>query len=658
MFEYCPASLLLLATPAFVLLQASAASPVEHLSVENKTITLPKPSRYMSGEHILCTPSTWASIIAFFLANYVSHAATVKFLPGESKPSCTIAILHALMFPTSGVTRGLNAIFQHSIFCRTPLETACRSGALCVVVRTEDWKPRDGEVVKGVWLEEEYGREQGWRQVTVPLSQEDGENEISSHPKSAGKDAFIRLPQDVETRAFFGRTTGNLLVHDPHTTNSGTTNVQTAPQVEESTGDPVNIPGTNSQAESSCRINVANRTESLPNCGVWNIGRGARTPLLPATHGVHKRSRVIHGTCHLPPGYALSVLHHETKITKSAIDDVPSKQVRDRTSFDGRQTPEWILYFTVPHVRWAAGHHPQVHYSHAISMSHSLSKALVAIFQAIYASVTLYETRGDQIQHYGYAAFGLTVAPYLVMSLLNLISNILTPDFPAMYLMRNDIMDEAAKREGGHFEGIVGSVDDAYHENSIDVTFRTDQGKIFMRSTGRHARVADQSSVAEQTRDENCTVDSDSMEVQHVSLREIDVPSFIAIPSNSVNGNSGEQSETAVTAVLLGACIVSGLVIALVGGLSRFQAGSSSVAQRVWTMVWLGFGIFAGSQGQYVAFQRRMIGRRVSKTRNHPVEEKVTTMTLRLFLYSSPAIGGFVVVAQMLKSYGQCVKLY
>jgi hypothetical protein len=49
----------------------------------------------------------------------------------------------------------------------------------------------------------------------------------------------------------------------------------------------------------------------------------------------------------------------------------------------------------------------------SISSSYNIVGGLIALAQAIYTSVTLYQTRGDQINQYGYAAFGLTVAPFV-----------------------------------------------------------------------------------------------------------------------------------------------------------------------------------------------------------------------------------------------------
>ncbi len=82
-----------------------------------------------------------------------------------------------------------------------------------------------------------------------------------------------------------------------------------------------------------------------------------------------------------------------------------------------------------------------------LSSINDLAKGLIAISQTLYASATLYRAKGDQIKQYGFAAFGLTVSPYLIMSIVNLISTLLTPDYPTAYLVRSDAMVEASKRQ-------------------------------------------------------------------------------------------------------------------------------------------------------------------------------------------------------------------
>ena len=60
-------------------------------------------------------------------------------------PSTIQALLVALLFPAAGVSRGLTTIIRFAILQKTPLQTAARAGALCMVVRTKEWEPLSDE---------------------------------------------------------------------------------------------------------------------------------------------------------------------------------------------------------------------------------------------------------------------------------------------------------------------------------------------------------------------------------------------------------------------------------------------------------------------------------------------------------------------------------
>ena len=88
--------------------------------------------------------------------------------------------------------------------------------------------------------------------------------------------------------------------------------------------------------------------------------------------------------------------------------------------------------------------------------SKELTSALVGIAQVIFASITIYRARGDQIEKYGYAAYGLSVHPYLLMSLANLIKLAVCGRYPYAYVLRTATLAEAEK-DRGVFEGAVGN---------------------------------------------------------------------------------------------------------------------------------------------------------------------------------------------------------
>lgn len=49
-----------------------------------------------------------------------------------------LILFFAFAFPSSGMGRGRDAIYQAAAWRGSPLAQACRAGALCVVVRTPD----------------------------------------------------------------------------------------------------------------------------------------------------------------------------------------------------------------------------------------------------------------------------------------------------------------------------------------------------------------------------------------------------------------------------------------------------------------------------------------------------------------------------------------
>ncbi|PVH97184.1 hypothetical protein DM02DRAFT_89579 [Periconia macrospinosa] len=134
-------------------------------------------------------------------------------------------------------------------------------------------------------------------------------------------------------------------------------------------------------------------------------------------HYVYRQ--IIHGRYTLPAGYQFAIVPSNTKFT---------------TPTNACSTVE-------------------------LSATENVVKALIAIVQAGYAFSTLYRARGDQIEQFGFAAFGLTVAPYAVMSIINLIGNICQPDYASLYMVETSIMDEA-RRRGGIFEGAVARAQD------------------------------------------------------------------------------------------------------------------------------------------------------------------------------------------------------
>ncbi|KAJ0421495.1 hypothetical protein BJY00DRAFT_312098 [Aspergillus carlsbadensis] len=98
------------------------------------------------------------------------------------------------------------------------------------------------------------------------------------------------------------------------------------------------------------------------------------------------------------------------------------------------------------------------HETNEIASSYNFPKAVISLVQAVWAIVTLYQSRGNQLDRYGYAAFGLTVTPYAYMSLINLAATCLAPEYPNLYMVRTSLMAEA-EQNGGFFKGDIATLD-------------------------------------------------------------------------------------------------------------------------------------------------------------------------------------------------------
>ncbi|KAJ7429482.1 hypothetical protein B0H11DRAFT_1767456, partial [Mycena galericulata] len=136
---------------AFILISHSLLARTVSVPLQNITITAPIGTSQHGDAHLLCVPTGTWDVIVFFLGNYIAHAFTVRAYPGESLIDFTWATIAALFLPTSGIIRGATGIIRGTtgilrkgFVARTPLEMAARAGALCMVVRTKDWKPHPG----------------------------------------------------------------------------------------------------------------------------------------------------------------------------------------------------------------------------------------------------------------------------------------------------------------------------------------------------------------------------------------------------------------------------------------------------------------------------------------------------------------------------------
>ena len=586
----------------------SACMPTAPPMTEKVTITVPIGTRLQGSDpQILCTPSKWTDVAIFLLANYVAHAATLKSLPGESTLSVLRNTVCSLLFPISGVRRGVNAIYQPAIFAKTPLEAAAKAGALCMVVRTLEWKPEHGDVVR-IFAIEEPQKQPWW--VKDYSSGNRAKRVVAGVFRGLAK-----VDKFVYQFCFLVMTWKTVEYED----------VSDVPAyiVQQGTVQPFNA--------------TVGRT--LPE---WEFQ--------PSSSKWDPRSRTIHGVCQLPSGYALSTVptgSHVVELDKdqqggedqSGKNQAGGKDTRDDNKaktkdgdHGGGKVMVLSLYsrFKTQVSKWASRESP-LEYSHPsttqLSSVNNFAKGLIAIFQTLYASFTLYHARGDQIQHYGYAAFGLTVVPYIVMSIINLASSILTPDYSVMYLVESEAMEEAKKRENAKFDGVVGKI---LTTSTLDGISR--DVKFEFNSDGKMAVLARGSAAQFIKFDEEAEMDMGKARIDPWTGEALVRPSrrplrIISRSSELPRRELGFRRDLIISASYTLALIS----LAVNGALSHFKPHQSTQTQRVWTMTWLAFGIV------------------VNRTND--------VHMLQILTWSPPAIGGFVIVCQMIMQYGNCVKL-
>ncbi|KAJ7765629.1 hypothetical protein B0H16DRAFT_1717546 [Mycena metata] len=105
-----------------------------------------------------------------------------------------------------------------------------------------------------------------------------------------------------------------------------------------------------------------------------------------------------------------------------------------------------------------------------------------------------------------------------------------------------------------------------------------------------------------------------------------------------------------------------GIPLAIIGSLTKFHPGDSSThSQRVWLMTWLGFGLMGMAAVDSLQLPSGIKTSKIPLPKDFLdfLEIIIPRFKLAIMLgYCAPAIGGLVIVAQMMKEYGDCVRLY
>jgi hypothetical protein len=323
---------------------------------------------------------------------------------------------------------------------------------------------------------------------------------------------------------------------------------------------------------------------------------------------------------------------------------------------------------------------------------------------------TLYQTRRLQLEQYGYVAYGFTVVPYAVMTLVNLLANLVTPDYPTLYMIRTAAMDEA-ERLGGKFIGVVASVyepalavDDAGqnlgHENdTINAHDAEVAGQFEMTTLAANANPGQNANVdpthgTERPTSVDISIGDTEQEVD-VACSSNSGQSTKIGPSNetesppSVKSSIGstEQAQDAADEILPNGrfageiqttCYEDALIVcsglaftgalatpyAIMGAFTHFNPGHSTTAQRTWIMLWIVLGQVCGYTAPIVVNTESRESFYPDKHDAREHRSNCCTWGMNrinsglgwyfVLFYAAPAIGGFVVVGQMIAASGTC----
>lgn len=270
-----------------------------------------------------------------------------------------------------------------------------------------------------------------------------------------------------------------------------------------------------------------------------------------------------------------------------------------------------------------------------IHRASGIMQMLVSVVQIVAALYTLYAAEGAQIARWGYAAYGLSVLPYALMSVMNILSASVVGEYASGHVLRTPVLREAARREGSHFDGAVGAVRKRA-EPALGQHGRAGYVAVWMRTVVRdESRELVVRTRTWERRFTLCASDGAESDGAHrftVSALRHD---GAADDPEVAKHRAISPAEAAITGTLFLAAML--LPHALICALTRFRAGSSSAAQRAWMMAWLSADQLA-SLGTLVFWA-------VWKRWGAVIPVGVHYASVAALVV--PAVGGFVVMSKM-----------
>ena len=579
-----------------------------------------------SNPHVYCERTTWYSVCWFLFSNYVLHALSVRSLPGENTYSTTAFKLCCLLIPYTGLRRGLCLISRASNFAGSDLQCAARANALCMVIRTADWRPRDGDTIDGCQIN------------IIDSVPDDGSLADAKHS------SLFRI-RTCETTKSIKSAESNKSI------NTSVSAEKKKPKRSDS------IVAMNAwRYRNNLRIEVKdlydrppcqNMIEKIARSLIETYRFSTQNPTVAI---ISQEDLKIQGYCELAPGYALSYIPPDMKIYPKYFTQVTDPAPHTLVNTFKRGDPD----------------------DTRVASAHNVPRVIFSIGQTVSGGYALYKARGPQIERYGFAAFGLTVIPYILISVVNFFGAMFTSEYETVFLVHSSIMDEMVER-GGRLDGVVGTIHPPIggslgltgekREEVVKVPSKT----IVFKEQGESFRCYEKNQPSQpqiyqispyeppltnsktRTRRRYFSWLSDVCAYFNLPQRSAKTPplklptSKISIPSHPAytrlhRPHYQTYIDLFCIILLFLAILMPYLIIWLLSG---WKANRSTSTQRTMILNWLICGL---CHGYFVGHVEKLTGRRSA----------LKGLLYTFLCYGSYSVGGFVVIAEEMVESGDC----
>jgi hypothetical protein len=381
----------------------------------------------------VCRPSGWRDVAQFFLLNYGLHAVTVLTEPGSKPLASILTSFTAILMPSAGILRAFDEICLFAIWGATDLDVALRAGALCMLVPTfppDSKRNTDKMTENAVPIHTEHSRPKSKQHLISPdLEKSPSTTEDTPTPVDPQKS-----PSKIET----DQISPDLPSSSPTCTVDRSKTFKSASLV------PVFTSLTEVHGEYPTDL------KELA-VGIKDLENGARGAPSHRDYSlvVVPRTFTVCGNIDQPSDKQVSKAKNYYGVIKDWFKKQFSQSKKSENTPSGQGSASLEKPGAGDSVAQEVQHAPKPARVADASLASNFNfvKTIAAIIQIIYGSFELYQISRPQLSRYGYTSYQLTVIPYVLMSLANLIAGLTGPRYPSRYLVHYHGLHAPGKQE-------------------------------------------------------------------------------------------------------------------------------------------------------------------------------------------------------------------